>query len=151
MSMRRSLRRLAGCTGGNALLEATIVLPVLIYILAAVGDFAMAYNDLASAQKSLSGAVRFLTTVPREAICGSNPWALRDAVNLAVYGKRTVVAADPPLVKGLEKADVVLGAATCTHTPLQQISMSATLDYTPMAWPRVVKLSTSHEDRWIGQ
>lgn len=151
MTHRRPLARLVRCTKGNALLEATIVLPILIYILAAVGDFALAYNDLATAQKSLSGAVRFLTTVPREAVCGSDPWALRSAVNLAVYGKRTVTGADQPLVKGLEPNDVELGAATCTNTPLQQVSMSATLDYTPLTWPRVVKLSTSHEDRWIGQ
>lgn len=151
MRTRRPLLRLADCSSGNALLEATIVLPVLIYILAAVGDFALAYNDLATAQKSLSGAVRYLTTVPREAICGSDTWALRDAVNLAVYGKRTVTVSDKPLVKGLEKVDVVLGAATCTNSPLQQISMSATLDYEPMTWPDTVKLSTSHEDRWIGQ
>lgn len=151
MTRRRPLTRLARSTDGNALLEATIVLPILIYMLAAVGDFALAYNDLATVQKSLSGAVRFLGTVPREAICGSDTWALRGAVNLAVYGKRTVTNTDQPLVKGLEKTDVVLGSGTCTNTPLQQISMSATLDYSPMTWPRVVKLSTSHEDRWIGQ
>ena len=68
---------------GSALLEAGLVLPFLIALMIGIYDFGRGYETLSTAQKSMQVATRYLSLLPKSAICG---WGGNRAKNLAVYG-----------------------------------------------------------------
>lgn len=138
---------------GNALVEATFVIPLLIAILVGVVDMGRAYTTQSAAQKSLRGAVRYLTVLPAEAVC---TWGLHNATNLALYGHiGNAAVGEAPLVN-LE--DITLTPTTCNETTLKDepIRLEASFDYIPLiasafAMPGNITMTASHEERWIGE
>ena len=87
------LRRLARCTSGTATLEAAIVLPVAISLMAGGIEFGNLFSTYGTAAKSVRDAARYLARVPTRdaagnltnAICAGG-WGLNNATNLAIYG-----------------------------------------------------------------
>jgi Flp pilus assembly protein TadG len=59
-SLLKLLRRAAGCTAGNTLLEATIIMPLILSIMAATVDFGLALSTQATIGKSMRNAARYL-------------------------------------------------------------------------------------------
>jgi TadE-like protein len=145
--------RLAHCTSGAALVEATILIPLAISLMAGGVDFGMALNTQATGSKSVRGAARYLASVPANAVCG---WGLTNAKSLAVYGKfGGVDGVDTPLIVGWTMSGVQLGSATdCANPtiiqlqaqfPYSSIMLSAILPNTA-----TLTLSTQHQERQIG-
>lgn len=144
---------------GTAIIEAAIVLPILIIIMVGIVDFGRAYATLSAAQKSLRGATRYLATLPPGAVCS---WGLINAQNMAVYGETAPEEDAEPLVPGWSLGSIVLTLPPdapppdCSGTSLGRIQLSAEVPYTALIWqvaglPETLTMTTSHEERWIGE
>ena len=150
--------RLARCSSGSALIEATIAMPIAISLMCGGVDFGLALNAQATGTKSVRDAARYLARVPASAVC---TWGLTNAQNLAIYGKMNPVSGvDLPLVTGWaasggSKNYVKLGPATVCNNPTI-IQMQAEFPYTSIMLPAilpnsaVLTLSAEHEERYIG-
>jgi TadE-like protein len=165
------LRRLWCCTSGSTIVEATIVIPMMISLMAGGVDFGIIMSTQATVDKSVRDATRYLATVPANAVCGINPWGLNNAKSLAVYGKlRGVDGVDTPLVSGWAmdggaNNNVELGQDTiadCANILAGncasgcRIQLQASVPYASIfltfLFPNVTTwtLSTNHEERHIG-
>ena len=140
------LRRLADCTSGAALVEATLAMPVVIALMMGATDFGRAYSTSSTADKSMRDAARYLAHLPASAVCG---WGLTNAQNLAVYGN--IAGSGSPLISGWSTANVTLTQpASCASNPTI-IQLSATVPFTSIMLAGMpTTLSTQHEERWIG-
>ena len=70
-ALLRLFGQLARCSSGTATLEAAIVLPVAIALMAGGMDFGRAFWASATADKSMRDAARYLARVqPGAALCG---------------------------------------------------------------------------------
>lgn len=156
-SLHKFLLRLARCTSGSALVEATIVVPVAISLMCGGVDFGLALNTQATGSKSVRNAARYLAGLPLDAVCG---WGITNAQNLAVYGKLKPAPGDLPLIPGWATNGgsdnyVQLGPATnCTNPtviqlqarfPYSSVMLSAVLPNTA-----TLTLSTEHQERQTG-
>jgi hypothetical protein len=159
MKSPRWYSRLRQSEDGTAVIEAAVVVPVLIIIMVGLADFGRAYATLSAAQKSLRGATRYLATLPPAAVCD---WGLTKARNLAVYGRTDPPTGSVPLVAGWSVGSITLrlppGASPpdCSGTSLGRIELSAQVPYSALIWqvaglPDTLTMTTSHEERWIGE
>lgn len=152
MRLRIPKSSLHSTDDGSVLIEATIVVPLLIFMLVGLADFGRAYVTMSAAQKSLRGAVRYLTLLPAPAVC---TWGFTNAQNLALYGHVGAPAVgETPLLNSVTK----ITPATCTDAILRTtpIKLEATVTYNPMilsvwAFKGGIDLTVEHEERWIGQ
>lgn len=149
--LRAGPGKLAG-DAGVSFVEAAVVLPVVIVIMIAAFDFGRAFTTLSVAQKGLRTATRFLTTLPLPAVCG---WGLPQAQNLAVFGN--VAGTGKAAVTGWRPADVILELpANCTDpNNVSVVRLTTWVTYNALIWqaiglPSQVRLSTEHEERWLG-
>jgi Flp pilus assembly protein TadG len=78
------LSKLARCASGSAIVEATIVIPIAISLMAGGVDFGMAFYADATIGKSVRDAARYLGSLPPNVTCSA--WAVSKAQNLAIYG-----------------------------------------------------------------
>lgn len=160
MKHLRHLPSLHTNTDGAAIIEATVVIPFLIFLMIGVMDFGLAYSNVAEAQKSLRAASRYLSKLPMSRLCEVNG-GQKEAKQLALYG-------DPSLTTGTTRvANWVPGDITITLTPAcatppsttpvdTKINMKADVPYQALAWRALgfsgsLTLKTEHEERWIGQ
>jgi hypothetical protein len=167
--LRNILLPLARCTSGTATLEAAVILPVAISLMAGGIEFGRIYSVASTADKSMRDAARYLARVcdstnfigpcpSAAAVCG---WGLTNAKNLAVYGN--LAGTGNPLIAGWATSDVTLLQPTdCSSLPTI-IQLKATVPFTAIMLSAAtsvlsgVGLSNSitwnvqHEERWIGQ
>ncbi|HWP26781.1 MAG TPA: TadE/TadG family type IV pilus assembly protein [Xanthobacteraceae bacterium] len=154
----RCLRRLSRCTSGNALLETTIIMPLILSIMAGAVDFGLALTTQATLSKSMRNAARYLATLPPGAVC---TWGLVNAQNLAVYGKlNPVYGVDQPLISGWNANGgsdnyVRLGSNTdCAEPVVVQLKARVPLQtyFLSIALPNAtaLTLSAEHEERVTG-
>jgi Flp pilus assembly protein TadG len=153
--MKRLLvRQLSGfyrCTSGAALVEATLVVPIAIALMVGIVDCARAYMAIATAQKSLRDATRYLTILPANAVCD---WGLTRAKNVAVYGN--ISGTGVPLVHGWVTGDISRTAPANCAASFNKITLSANVPFTALTWqvvglPTNLTFNVQHEERWIGQ
>jgi hypothetical protein len=147
------ISRLARCESGSALVEATLVLPIAIALMAGAVDFGRAFVTLSTAEKALRDAGRYLTMLPSSAVCG---WGLTDAENLAVYGN--IAGTGSPIITGWSTSAISLAQPTPDCSSLSTstiIQLTATVPYTPLMLSAVginsLSMNAQHEERWIGQ
>jgi Flp pilus assembly protein TadG len=151
--LNKLFKDLRQSTSGAAILEAAVVLPVLIIMMGGIFDFGRAYSTLVTAQKSLRGAVRYLTLLPSGAVCD---WGATNAKNLAVYGN--TAGTGTALLTGWTVSNISLDSpATCSYSAsVGKITMSASVPYTSIMWsvvglPASITMNVQYEERWIGQ
>jgi hypothetical protein len=101
------LQKLARCQTGTASLEAIIVLPLAISLMAGGVEFGRIFSAYMTADKSMRSAGRYLARVPEGAVC---TWGLTNARNIAVYGQ---FASGTPLIPGWAPGDVTLASPAC--------------------------------------
>jgi Flp pilus assembly protein TadG len=165
-SLLNLLLRLARCASGTASVEAAIMMPLVIVLMAGSTDFGRAFAVSSTADKSLRDAARYLARVPCDseglgvctsaaAVCG---WGLTNAKNLAVYGKLTVSAGDKPLVANWSTSDITLTQPTdCGALPNPAvIRLEATVPFSGIMLNAVglsnaMTMHVEHEQRWIGE
>jgi hypothetical protein len=125
-------------------------------------DFGRAYATMSAAQKSLRGAVRYLTLQPFAFACSNT--AKGNAKNLALYGN--TAGTGSALVSGWQAADISVSVVDVNDAPITdcssyptvvKISMSSSkVPYTSLMWgivglPNAINMNVAHQERWIGQ
>lgn len=136
-------------------MEATVVIPFLLFLMVGLIDFTLAYSSIAQAQKSLKSAARYLSKLPMSQLCDVNG-GQKQARQLALYG-------DPAATSGttdMKNFTITLTPA-CTvppsTTPVDtKINLKADVEYQALVWrvlgfSGVMTVATEHEERWIGQ
>jgi Flp pilus assembly protein TadG len=148
------LKKLSRCTSGTALIEATIVLPLAISLMAGGVEFGRILSDYGTVGKSVRAAARYLSRLPdTNAVCG---WGLTNARNLAVYGNLNGGTADQALITGWTTDTVNVTQCTGGFGDPAVITVTAAVPYTVsmlgvIGLPNTYTLSSQHEERFIGQ
>jgi Flp pilus assembly protein TadG len=125
----KSIKTLARCTAGTALLETIIVLPLLLILMIGVVDYAWSLSMQATASKSMRDAARYLALLPGDAAC--QDWAKQKARNLAVYGN--VAGSGSALVSGWSATDTnVPITMDCTTSCPADIQVGAIIPLTSL-------------------
>ena len=96
------------CECGTATMEAIIVLPLAISLMAGGVEFGRIVSAHSTVDKSLRSAARYLARVPAGAVCS---WGLDKARNLAVYGQTYNTGS--PLVASYSTGNVTLASPAC--------------------------------------
>ena len=131
------------------MLEATIVMPVAISLMAGGIEFGNLLSSYGTAAKSVRNAARYLARVPEGTVCTSGQTV---ATNLALYGNAsgTGTALLPPLTTTITFPD---------PCPSTSVTVQAVILYTPLmftgipftsiqfgGWP----VTVTHTEPYIG-
>jgi len=151
--MKKLFSSLARCESGTAAMEAVIVMPIAITLMAGGVEFGRIISAHSTADKALHAAARYLARVPETAVCG---WGLPIAKNIAVYGKTTNTGA--PLIPGMTPAHVTLTIPDCAAAlpdPLV-IELSAAVPFSldmlsAINFSNSYTLNVKHQERHIGE
>jgi Flp pilus assembly protein TadG len=153
-SLVEFVSRLARCSFGSALVEATITIPLVISLMAGGVDFGMAFSAHATVGKSVRDAARYLGSLPPSVACTT--WAIANAKNLAVYGKVSYAVGDSPLITGWQTDGGADNNVRVDCSALPFIVVSAKVPYNILMLAAVLPgvgkltLSTQHVEQSIG-
>jgi len=134
---------------GAALIEFTLVAPLLILLMCGLGEFGQALRQYHVMQKGVTQAARFLARTP-SAPCPAPDaaWStyVAQAKNVAIYGGAT---SGTPLYKGWTNPSTVsIGAPACLANPrlngqdLPKITVTATAPYQDLGMLSAIGLSS---------
>jgi Flp pilus assembly protein TadG len=145
---------------GAALVEFTLVAPMLVGLMCGLAEFGQALRQYHVMEKGVRDAARYLSRVPANPPCvdASDPnWAgyVTQAQNLAVYG--TTSTGTPRFNGWSSPATVTVADPTCTSNPrpngesLPQITVTATAPYADLGMLSAIglpaiTLSVSHQE-----
>jgi hypothetical protein len=102
MKRNRFVRRFARNEKGGTLAELAILIPFLIVMAASVAELGRLFQTYSTLSKSTRNAARYLSGQPY------NDDTIKNARHMAFCGKVTCAETDPPIVSGLELADIVV-------------------------------------------
>lgn len=151
MSKATLLSRFLRSDDGTAIIEAALAIPIAIALTAGLVDFGRAYFTMASAQKNIRNAVRYLTTLPPAVICD---WGMERAQNLVIYGE--IENTGKPLINGWDDTeDVKLILPECPASSATIVRIEALVPYSPMivqfaGAQSPMTFKVEYEARWIG-
>jgi Flp pilus assembly protein TadG len=158
-SLVELLSRLARCSSGSVLVEATIYMPIAISLMVGGVDFGMAFSAQATVEKSVRDAARFLASLPIPPISatrlGCSTWAIAKAKNLAVYGNLS--GTGPALISGWQTGGGANNQVNVDCSNADKILVSAKAPYTTLMLGAVLPgvgtftLSAQHEECTDGQ
>lgn len=97
--MTRLFRQFRDCTSGSALLETTIIFPLVLILMVGTIEMGRAVHVYHTADKSMRSAVRYLARVSEPATCDGS-WGQENAKNLAVFGTTDPPDGAYPLIAG---------------------------------------------------
>jgi Flp pilus assembly protein TadG len=153
-SLVEFLPRLARCSSGSAMVETTVILPIIISLMVGGVDFGMAFSAHATVGKSVRAAARYLGSLPRMAACST--WAIANAKNLAVFGKLNPGAGDSALISGWQTEGGTDNNVSVDCSTPSIIIMSAKAPYNTLMLGALlpgigtITLSAQHEEQSIG-
>lgn len=147
-------------TEGSAILEATIIIPVLIFLMVGVMDFGLAYSSVSEAQKSIRSATRYLSKLPMSRLCDVSG-GQKEAKQLALYGNPSATSGNT-IIPDWQLSDITITLTPACASPPStspidtKINIKADVRYQALAWRALgfagtMTLKTEHEERWIGQ
>lgn len=151
MALRANLRRLRNERSGAALVEFTLVAPLLISLTCGLAEFGQALRQYHVMHKGVSDAARYLARMPANPPCTgvTDPnWDVYvgEAKNLAVNG---VPSGGTALFKGWSNtATVSVPAPTCLTNPrangvdLPQITVTASAPFSDLGMLTFLGFST---------
>ena len=158
--MMKHLRALSSDNSGTSLVEAAIVLPLAASLLVGAVDFGRAYFTLATAEKSVGAAVRYLSQLPITSVCNGTSlgWGVDKAKNVALYGDVQGASSGQKLtVAGWQSSDITVTITpACPISAGAVVSIAANVPFSPVAWqmfgfPNQITMKASYEGKWIGQ
>jgi Flp pilus assembly protein TadG len=162
MMLRAPFRKLGADRRGAALVEFTLVTPLLVALMCGLAEFGQALRQYHVMEKGVGDAARYLARAPADP-CASpaDPnWAtyVGQAKNLAVYGATTSGTA---LYRGLTTTAITasVSAASCTDanprgasaSPLPKITVTASAPYADLGMLSAlglgaITLTVSHQE-----
>lgn len=160
MTFHARLRQLGTDRRGAALVEFTLLAPVLISLMCGLAEFGQALRQYHIMEKGVRDAARYLSRAPANPPCTGTAdpnWAtyVAQAKNLAVYGSTstgtalfagwsdpaTVSIPDPPCLANLRANGADLPQITVTATaPYADLGMLGVLGFP------AITLSVSHQE-----
>jgi Flp pilus assembly pilin Flp len=159
MALLRLLRKLKRQTRGAALVEFTLVAPMLLLLMSGLAEFGNALREYHIMQKGVRDAARYLAHVPANPPCiAADPnWAgaITEAKHLAVYG---TISGGTALFKTWTDVNTVsVNDATCLANPrvngnlLPKIKVTASALYADLGMFGLMgvtppTLTVSHEE-----
>ena len=112
-------------------MEATLYMPIAIFLMVGGVDFGMAFSAHATVGKSVRDAARYLGSLPTwPTPVACNGWAILNAQNLAVYGN--IAGTGSPLIPGWLPANVNVSFQPDCSDPDFKITVSASPTYTTL-------------------
>jgi Flp pilus assembly protein TadG len=164
MAQSAPLRLLRRDTRGAALIEFTLLAPLLISLMCGLAEFGQILRQYHVMQKGVRDAARYLTHVPANPACegATSPagysWtqAVADAKHLAVYG--SVSGTTPLLRDWTSTATVSVDDGTCVANPrgaaanpLPKITVTASAPYVDLGMLSFIgvppiTLTVSHQE-----
>lgn len=159
--MIRPLSRFGKAKGGAALVEFTLIAPLLIILMCGLAEFANAMRQYHVMEKGVRDAGRYLTRVPMSG-CTVNGGAIITAQNLALTGRTSgganlldnwtdlnsvtvtiaqCVANSSQTYRGQAQLPVIEVTA---RAPYQDLGMLGVIGIDP------ITLEVSHQQLWIG-
>lgn len=140
---------------GAAFIEAAFVIPLALALMVGVTDFGRAFSTLATAEKSIGAAVRYLTFLPGSGVCtGTTPWGITKAKNIALYGN--TAGTGSLTVKGWQADNITVTVTPACPMQLGAvIRINADVPFTPIGWTifglsSTMTLKAKYEGKWIG-
>jgi Flp pilus assembly protein TadG len=143
--------RLLRDTEGSALVEMTLIVPLMIGLMIGGVDFSMAFASYATIGKSARAAGRYIASLPSSSVVACSDWAKTNAKNLAVYGKISPGAGDAPLISGWTPSQVEID---CSNWPTITVNVQTT--YNTIMLSAIIPgaasltMTTSHTETSIG-
>lgn len=162
MSALRLLSRFGRARKGAALVEFSLLAPVLIFLMCGLAEFSNAMRQYHIMEKSVRDAARYLARVPMTG-CTINGGAITAAQNLALTGQ-TASGGPYVLPAWTDPATVRVAVADCvsntTHTyrghdQMPVIEVTADATYEDLGLLGVlgfdeINLEVRHQQLWIG-
>lgn len=159
MGLSANLRQFRQDHSGAALVEFTILAPLLITLMCGLAEFGQALRQYHVMEKGVRDAARYLSRAPANPPCvAADPnWAtyVTQAKNLAVYG---VTSTGTALFSGLTTATVSVPDPPCVANPrgalasdLPKITVTATAPYADLGMLSFlgfgpITLTVSHQE-----
>ena len=159
MGLSADLRQFRKDHSGAALVEFTLLAPLLISLMCGLAEFGLALRQYHIMEKGVRDAARYLSRVPANPPCvAADPnWAtyVTQAKNLAIYGVTTT--GTPLFSSWTSSATVSVPAPTCLANPrvngadLPQITVTASAPYADLGLLSVlglgpITLTVSHQE-----
>jgi Flp pilus assembly protein TadG len=160
--MLRSLSRFMAARRGAALVEFTLVAPLLIMLMCGMAEFANAMRQYHVMEKGVRDAGRYLARTEMNG-CALNGTAVANAQNLAITGQ--ITGGSPLFPTWTNPGSVVASVPQCfdnsggtyrgyPNMPVIQVTASA--PYADLGLLTVIglggiSLSVSHQQLWIGE
>jgi Flp pilus assembly protein TadG len=158
----RLLSRFGRARRGAALIEFSLLAPVLVLLMCGLSEFANAMRQYHIMEKSVRDAARYLTRVPMSG-CTISGMSITAAQNLALTGQ-TSAGGDYFLPTWTEPSTVIVTVADCvSNTPrayrgrdqMPVIEVTARAPYQDLGMLGVIglggiELEVSHQQLWIG-
>jgi Flp pilus assembly protein TadG len=152
------LRKLHRDDDGGAMIEFTLLAPILILLTCGLGEFGLALRQCHVMDKAARDAGRYLSRQPISACSASSAWAAATATaqNLVLYGAET---GSTPLLPDLASATVTFGCmpapsgSALRHGSVVSVTVSAPAQDTGLyalmglAAPTIV---VSHQEAVVG-
>jgi Flp pilus assembly protein TadG len=159
MGLSTNLRQFRKDRSGAALIEFTVLAPLLISLMCGLAEFGQALRQYHIMEKGVRDAARYLSRVPANPPCvaADATWGsyVTQAKNLAVYG---VTTSGTALFNGWTTATVSVANPTCIANPrgplapdLPKITVTATAPYADLGMLSAlglgpITLTVSHEE-----
>jgi Flp pilus assembly protein TadG len=154
----QTLRRFFYDTEGSALVEMTIILPVIVPLMVGGVELGRVFSDYTTADKSMREAARYLARVPEAGVCTANPWGLARAKDLAMYGSLNPGQDPQPLITDwTDPNTITLTAPACgSFGPQAVLRLSAQVPFnvtmlSAIGFPDSFTLDVRHEERHVGE
>lgn len=162
MNVFRSLRPFTKARGGAALVEFTLVAPLLLLLMCGMAEFANALRQYHIMEKGVRDAGRYLARVPMSG-CTISGAATTAAQNLALTGRTSGGSALLPTWN--DAATVSVTVAECFNNSARVyrgrdqipiIEVSASAPYVDLGLLSIIglddiALEVSHQQYWVGE
>jgi Flp pilus assembly protein TadG len=160
--MLRSLTRFVAAKRGAALVEFTLIAPLLIMLMCGMAEFANAMRQYHVMEKGVRDAGRYLARTDMTG-CAFNGAAVSNARNLAITGQ--ISGGSPLFPTWTDTNTVVATVVQCFdnsggtyrgYPQMPVIEVTASAPYADLGMLTVIglgglQLSVSHQQLWIGE
>jgi hypothetical protein len=148
--MRRPIADFFRCCSGAAVIEAALVLPIALLLMAGSMEFGRALLGYLTVEKTVRGATRYLARVPA---AGVESWGLTNARNLVLTGSLDGTG-DYLLPHWTDLDSVILAHVPTSADP--KVSLEATVPFRFELLPNVglsadIVFVIAHEERYVGE
>lgn len=133
---------------GAALVEFSLVLPILVVLMALIGDFSRAVYQYHVAEKGVKSAARYLARVPDVTTCASSSFDAYKSNAVALAQKGSFNSTDPFVLNNWNSPSDIQVSVTCVANPVD-VNTQQTEYLGPVEIP-IITVTTSFQFNDLG-